>query len=308
MSDDVPRRAGRQAGSFTRAQALAEGWTPRQVERRLDARRWRRVLGHGLTAEPSPDPALRRAWAAALTWEGAVVAHELAGAVHRFPASDAGQPGPMRAAASVIVETARRPTGGLVPVRARVWPGDVVRVAGLAVTSRERTAVDLLTTRPWSQALDLFAWLSSRQILSEDALDRLLRRRSGCRGTTQLRRLAALTESGAVSPAERITHDLLTSAGITGWRAGARIVDGTGQIIAVVDLLFEAERLIIEIDGYRAHAGRDAFVADRRRQNLMTALGYRVLRFTWDDLTRRPDVVIATIRRMLNAESADLPR
>jgi len=63
-------------------------------------------------------------------------------------------------------------------------------------------------------------------------------------------------------------------------------------VIGVVDLLFEAARLVVEVDGIRAHSDRDSFVRDRRRQNRLINAGYRVLRFTWWDIVEHPDVVV----------------
>jgi very-short-patch-repair endonuclease len=80
--------------------------------------------------------------------------------------------------------------------------------------------------------------------------------------------------------------------------AGARVTGADGRAV-VVDVAFLAERLLIEIDGERAHRGREAFVNDRRRQNTLVGAGYTVLRFTWWDLTQRPDAVLAEIRRHL---------
>jgi len=54
---------------------------------------------------------------------------------------------------------------------------------------------------------------------------------------------------------------------------------------------------VIEVDGERSHTGREAFVRDRRRQNALVNAGYTVLRYTWWDLTQRPDAVQAEIRR-----------
>jgi very-short-patch-repair endonuclease len=67
----------------------------------------------------------------------------------------------------------------------------------------------------------------------------------------------------------------------------------------VVDLLFERERVVIEVDGWRSHSGKEAFVQDRRPQNRLVALGYVVLRFTWDDLVARPDQVVTAVAAAL---------
>jgi hypothetical protein len=41
----------------------------------------------------------------------------------------------------------------------------------------------------------------------------------------------------------------------------------------LVDFLWREQRVIVEVDGYRAHAGRQAFEDDRARDAALTALG-----------------------------------
>jgi very-short-patch-repair endonuclease len=108
--------------------------------------------------------------------------------------------------------------------------------------------------------------------------------------------------AGAGSQAEVVFHLIMDNAGITGWEANARVwLDG--KIVASVDVLFGASRLVVEIDGWGAHGSRGAFQKDRTRQNALVQAGYRVLRFTWEDLTRRPDYCVGQVRRALaNAE------
>lgn len=69
-----------------------------------------------------------------------------------------------------------------------------------------------------------------------------------------------------------------------------------------VDLLVEG-RVVVEIDGFAYHSDAARFANDRRRDAELTALGYRVLRFTWLDAVRRPERMIAVVRRVL-AQSA----
>jgi very-short-patch-repair endonuclease len=69
--------------------------------------------------------------------------------------------------------------------------------------------------------------------------------------------------------------------------------------LAVADVAFERERLVVEIDGWAFHSGPDRFQRDRERQNRLVAEGWWVLRFTWRDLTERPDGVVASIARLI---------
>lgn len=67
----------------------------------------------------------------------------------------------------------------------------------------------------------------------------------------------------------------------------------------VVDFLWRDAKLIVETDGFETHGVRTAFAADRRRDVELRLLGYTVLRFTYDDVTRDPDYVVASIAALL---------
>ncbi len=286
-----PEVADAQGGVFTRREAATAGWGRRQLDRLIATGRWRRVAGAGLTALEPPDPAWRRAWAALLSWPDAVVGGADAARLH-------GLPVPLGASVIVYTATGRQAGRGLVPVRRRLERHEVAFLDGAVLTSPRTTIDDCLALLPFDQALDLVAWLVSRGELDRGGLAAALRRRFGRPGAAQLERLLRVTRTGATSVAELRLHQLLTRAGLRGWRSGVPIVV-QGRTVAVVDVLFEAAGLIIEVDGRRAHSGQQAFVADRRRQNTLVNLGFRVLRFTWWDLTEHPDRVVAEIRAAL---------
>ena len=68
-------------------------------------------------------------------------------------------------------------------------------------------------------------------------------------------------------------------------------IPGVGR----VDFLF-GERLVIEIDGEEYHSDPVAFEADRRRDALLSAWGYRVLRFSYRQVMDRWPEVEAAVR------------
>ncbi len=72
--------------------------------------------------------------------------------------------------------------------------------------------------------------------------------------------------------------------------------DGT---IYVADFLWRGARLIAETDGFAAHASQSSFYADSRRALRLRPAGFDVLRFTWADVTDRPDDVAADLRNRL---------
>ncbi|MDH3307362.1 MAG: type IV toxin-antitoxin system AbiEi family antitoxin domain-containing protein [Acidimicrobiia bacterium] len=66
-----------------------------------------------------------------------------------------------------------------------------------------------------------------------------------------------------------------------------------------LDLAYPAERIAIELDGRTWHRSARAFQDDRERQNLLVIDGWEILRFTWDDVTLRPEAVASTVRAAL---------
>jgi very-short-patch-repair endonuclease len=59
-----------------------------------------------------------------------------------------------------------------------------------------------------------------------------------------------------------------------------------------VDFLWAAERVVVEVDGHQFHGQRRAFESDRRRDQILAARGYRVMRITWRQLQDEPLAVI----------------
>lgn len=97
------------------------------------------------------------------------------------------------------------------------------------------------------------------------------------------------------SGGERALQSLLREAGVTGWVANRPV--WVGGRCYFPDILFEAERLILEFDGYEFHSSRAAFEADRIRMNHLHLAGYLVLRYTWDRLAD-PSALIREVRQM----------
>jgi very-short-patch-repair endonuclease len=56
---------------------------------------------------------------------------------------------------------------------------------------------------------------------------------------------------------------------------------------------------VAEVDGDASHSSRAAFERDRVRDAALQAAGYRVLRVTWRELTRRPEAVAVRVAALL---------
>jgi very-short-patch-repair endonuclease len=69
-----------------------------------------------------------------------------------------------------------------------------------------------------------------------------------------------------------------------------------------VDLLWRKQKLTVEVDGHRFHGNRRAFEDDRERDQRLTLAGYRVVRFTWRQITGERDEVGRRISELLKPE------
>ncbi len=89
---------------------------------------------------------------------------------------------------------------------------------------------------------------------------------------------------------------LLVLAGLPRPETQVSLFDEQGRFLGRPDLYYRSHRLALEYDG-ATH--RDTLTGDNRRQNLLVNAGYRILRFTADDVLRNPDSVVTQVRQAL---------
>ena len=68
------------------------------------------------------------------------------------------------------------------------------------------------------------------------------------------------------------------------------LIQGVGRVDLVVD-----GWLVVELDGFAYHSDRDRYRTDRRRTNGLVARGYRVLRFSYEDVMFHLADVVAQV-------------
>lgn len=140
-----------------------------------------------------------------------------------------------------------------------------------------------------------------RRLVRPEHLLAVLSEFRGSPGNLERARVIGLASHNPWSYGEALLHELLRAAHLDGWVAN-RPLRIQGQLV-FPDILIAAHRLAIEFDGEAVHSGHDQFEDDRRRQNLLVLGGLRVLRFTWEAVTKHPDEVVATIRAAVAAVS-----
>jgi very-short-patch-repair endonuclease len=72
---------------------------------------------------------------------------------------------------------------------------------------------------------------------------------------------------------------------------------------ARVDLADELLRLVIEAESWTFHSGRKAFDRDCRRYNALVVGGWRVVRFTWEQVMFDPEYVRSVLQALVDERS-----
>jgi very-short-patch-repair endonuclease len=264
----IAKIAGRQHGVITVAQLRQAGLGEAAVRRQVAAGRLHR-LHRGVYAVGHRSLSWRGRWLAAVlaAGDGAVLSHSSAAALWEFlrPIS-----GPVHVTIGVAVHRQSRP--GLVIHRSRTLSRrDVTRRHGIAVTNPARTIEDIRR----EVAPYLFRRALRQAELGGHRVPHL--------GTTKRTRsdlellFLALCEE----------HDLP--------RPEVNVMVGTHR----VDFLWREHRLAVETDSWEYHRGSVAFADDHARDLALHAEGFKVRRYTGEQLEGAPRAVARDLRDAL---------
>lgn len=224
----------------------------------------------------------------ALAGRGAALSHELAAQV--WGVELVGDP--VRRL-TVPRNRSRRVVPGWQVVRSDLRTADVEMVEDVRVTSLPRTLRDLTAVLALDHAVAAVDSALRQHLVPLEELE--LRRALG-RGGDRPRRVAGLVDPLSGSALESLLRVLMALAGLPAPLSQYRIEDRQGQLVARVDFCWPMARLVVEADGFAFHSDRDSYRSDRRRLNRLELLGWRVLRFSWEDVVGQPDAVAAAVR------------
>jgi hypothetical protein len=188
-------------------------------------------------------------------------------------------------------------------IRSVLAETDRTRFAGLPVTTPLRTAFDLGRQAPRLSALIAVDALLHRRVVKLPALRAYADAHPGWPGLALLRNVLALAEPLSESPMETRLRLLLLDAGLGPLTAQHDVLDPGGRFVARVDLAWPALRVAAEYDGDH-HRERAHFRQDVARLNALRAAGWVVLRFTADDVLRRPTATVALVAQALRERGA----
>jgi very-short-patch-repair endonuclease len=209
-----------------------------------------------------------------------------------------------------------RPTGNgmrrrlLVIHRSVVPPCDTAGRDGILCTSAARTILDLAALTEPTELERILIAADSLRILNRGRLDELVLASSGRRGIRALRSLLSNDPVLVRNETEVLMLEICRDAGLPRPLVNSQVPVEGGSL--EVDLCWPDLRLIVEVDGYRFHGGRERANSDRDREQRLAIGGWQVVRFTRDQIAADPAkcarrlAVIATERRV--GEPADQGR
>jgi very-short-patch-repair endonuclease len=195
-----------------------------------------------------------------------------------------------------------RKTPGIRWHRVRLPRLDEIEVRnGVKCTTISRTIVDMAGESSWGQLRRLVEQAAILRQLDVNEIDLVLSR-GRRRGAPRLRTILSGWRGTSKSPRIRSQLEarllpLLIEEGLPAPKTNVELsVDGNRFEI---DLLWQTQRLAIETDGEETHGTRAAFQRDRKRDQILTAAGFRTARITWRQVVDEPNAVVHRIARML---------
>lgn len=310
MSPDIQRaiaeRARTQLGLVTTAQVAEIGAASDLARRLTAAGRLERVGRRTLRVAGAPTSHAQQVLAACLDTGGAA-SHRTAAVLHGlhgFPA------GPIEVTVGRALHHGRHPLA-TIHTSTNLPTDDLVRVGPIPVTGVARTFLGLAALVPLvpEETIRTALGAAARDGLVSDAwlwwrLERL--RCRGRNGVATMERI--LRDRVSLGPTESWLEqrflELLAEHGLPTPEVQRR-VRHRGSFVARVDLAFAPARLAIELEGYAHHSTREDRSRDERRRNRLILAGWTVMVFTYDQVVRDPQEVVATVRAALAARHVD---
>lgn len=281
--------ATRQHGTIATRQLLALGFTRAAVARRVAQGRLHR-LRDGLYAvgHTRLSPAGQR-WAAVLAGgDGAVASHQTAAAQWDVRSLRGGAQH-----ITVLPGNGSRSRRGLRVHRTKLTEDDVTVREGLRVTTLARTLIDLGDVVRAELVRRAFIRAEQLRLIDMQQIDGALERAGRRRGAAILRGLLRAydprwqaTRSGLeVRMLDLVRDHALPQPEVNAWISGCW----------EADLLWSAERVVVEVDGGVVHGTVSSRSRDAARDRALRGLGYRVLRVAERDLDA-PERVARRVR------------
>ncbi|HEX6698788.1 MAG TPA: type IV toxin-antitoxin system AbiEi family antitoxin domain-containing protein [Solirubrobacteraceae bacterium] len=270
--------ARRQWGVVSLAQLGALGIGPRAAQRRAQAGKLRRVH-RGVYAVGGAVLPREGRWLAAVLacGPGAVLSHVSAAVHWNLLAYAPARP-------EVSAPASRKGAPGIRLHRSHSLDArDITNHEGIPTTTVHRTLLDTAANVPSHHLERALAQAERLRLYDHTALQDLIARANGHRGTKRLAEAIAGDPQFTRGELEALMNQLARDHGLPQPECNTSVLahDGTSY---EVDCYFPTHRVVVETDGWETHRTRRAFESDRAKDTALTAAGYIVVRFTWRQL------------------------
>jgi very-short-patch-repair endonuclease len=208
-------------------------------------------------------------------------------------------PEPHQVDVTVVGHQCRQKPGICLHRTASIDPRDLRRRHGLPATSPARTLIDFAVMATATELDDAIGEARAKRLIRDGELETAVARAGRRAGAGRVRAFLRDEEEPALtrSRAERRFRRFLRLACLPQPRVNVRI----GRHEA--DFLWEDEKVVLEVDGWRFHGHRKAFESDRKKDMALSDLGYHVIRVTLRHFIEEPLALIAHIARVLDRRS-----
>jgi hypothetical protein len=287
-----------QGGVFSRAQALAAGYTSSQVKRFVRCGAWA-TLRRGIYADQATaqcrDSRVRYqllASAAVIALGDSVASHRTAATLYGF-----GMGIPALVTVTRPQSAPSRPRlRGIEVHRAELPTAHITRVSGIPATSAARTVTDLARTTPFRRGVAAADAALHAGLTTKADLAAVISACAHWRGIGRARAVTEFADGGAESALESLARVIFAEQGLPPPELQVRIAVGD-RVIARVDFCWKQFRTIAEADGLLKYTNAEVLRREKLRQEQLADLGFEVVRITWQQLRDNPAEVAERIRR-----------
>lgn len=290
---DLDRLLAVQGGVVTREQALAAGVSSRQLgpgERRL-VRVRRGVYADAALLKVGDESAVTAVQVAAarlLTGVDLIATGDTAALLHGLPLLG---PRPVRLSLAERKQDRPRHHGS----STTLGPEEVTVVRGLPVTDLARTAVDVARGRGYTAGVVIADAVLARDV-PRDLLEAALAGRDRWPGARAASQAVAFADRRSESALESVGRVGFAEQGLPPPQLQVVLWDEDGPF-ARVDQYWKEHRTVAEADGALKYRTTADLFEEKRREDRMRDLGEEVVRYTWDEALRRPQVLAARMWR-----------
>lgn len=301
------------SGSVLRREAIELGLSHDEIERLLHQGLWVRVRygayapGETWAQMTSEERHVVTAKAAQRSMKGvAVLGHTSAALIHGMPVwgVDLNEIHLVRGAR----HRGSRHEAGVVHHAASLPDDHVVEVDGVLVTSPLRTLADMGRTVGFESAVVTMDAALHANLTSKDALLDLLVAQNDWPGSRAGIRAAGFADGRSESVGESRGRVRVRETGLPIPELQVVLRNEFGEFVARCDWLFRDQQTVGEFDGRikmrkageHGRTPEEVLWQEKLREDAIRALGYEVVRVTWDDLERAP----AWLRRKILAAFA----